>query len=187
MKKFIILLIKGIAVAITLALGICYFLWSTHTAQRMFWCVVVYALAIPSCCYLMNTKWVKNNDDKGAAWLKMTKLEQIGKLLKAFYFPIAVFSVILWLIGYAVNSLFGIEVSFWEMYLVYGLTYTVATIVVIAMLIFLSLAIYGSLTSTKIRTTALPKLKSALLWFIVIICSLASAIAILYFLIPQVV
>lgn len=187
MKKFIILLVKGIAIAIASSLGGCYTIWSMHSCQRMFWFFVVFLTIAFACYYLKDDEWepIKGTDK----FRRLTKLEQIKNLLK-IYVPFAILGVIAFIAGAVGCNICNVQVSFTEMYALYGLGYIFFAIVVILMLICVSVLIYNvcrALASAKIRAAFLRKLKSFLLWLVVIACSLIVAAAVLYLGIPYVI
>jgi len=187
MKKFIIRLMKGIAFAIVSALGGCYTIWSMHSYQRMFWFFVILLASAVACHYLKDDEWepIKGTDK----FRKLTKLEQIKNLLK-IYVPFALLGIFSWLVGFIGCHLYDVQVSFTEMYALYGLGYIFFVIVVFLMLICVSVPIYNVcrvLASAKIRAAFLRELKSFLLWLVVIACSLIVAAAVLYLGIPYVI
>lgn len=188
MKKFIILLVKGIAFAIVSSLGGCYTIWSMHTPRRIFWFFVVFLASAFACHYLKDDEWefIKGTDNKVR---RLTKLEQIKNLLKV-YVPFALLGIFSWLVGFIGCHLYDVQVPFTEMYALYGLGYIFFAIVVIFMLICVSVPLYNvcrALASAKIRAAFLRKLKSFLLWLVVIACSLVVAGGILYIGIPYVI
>lgn len=188
MKKFIIRLMNGIAIAIASALGGCYTIWSMHTPRRMFWFFVIFLVFAFACYYLKDDEWelIKGTDNK---FRRLTKLEQIKNLLK-IYVPFAILGVIAFIAGAVGCNIWNVQVPFTEMYALYGLGYIFFAIVVVLMLICVSVPIYNvcrALASAKIRAAFLRKLKSFLLWLVVIACSLVVAGGILYIGIPYVI
>lgn len=176
----------GLAIAVGVALAVCYFVWSLHSLHRLIWFFIVAFI----CCfiyrYLSEPDWKmcdnpqgKTDYDKSKS-CKMTKGEQVGVVVLTTIGCI-ILGALVWTIGYGVACLFGWQPDLWEMYLLYGAIAIIAVCLVFyityKMWIFIGDVFYN-------RYFARDTVKSVLTWTAVIICSLAVAGVILYFLFP---
>ena len=180
MKQFIIRLAKGIAIAVLCALTVSYF-WCNATFHGIFWgCVALIAIAA-SYFYLKEGDEVYYKEKDGILKKrKMTKLEQLRVLVEGA-FKIGFVITTLWLIGYLACSMCHISPKYWETFILYGLVYSSASVLFVVGLFICASSIADFLTRTEKRRIALKLIGECLAWLVVIICSFAVFVAILYY------
>ena len=186
MKQFYKYLAIGLVIAVATALAICYGVWSSQSLQRFIWFIIVTIGCISIGNYLSKPDYTECNNPKGktdgdkAAFRKMTKGEQIGVIIQVVIGCI-ILGTLVWTIGYGVSFLFGWNPDFGEMHLLYG----IGAIAIICLVFYTVCAIWSFVLDVIHNCRfARDTLKSVLIWIIVVICSLAVAGTILYFLFP---
>ena len=184
MNKFVKYLTRGIGISALAASGICYFVWSMHSPHRLIWFAIVLILGVFIWRYLSEADYTEC-EDKQAKTLyaqtkmrKMTKWEQIGVVARNLV-GVIIIGALVWTIGYGISCLLGWQPDFWEMHLLYG----AITVGAICLVIYVACAAWVFCSNAK-SAFVRRAIKSVLMWIAVILCSLAVAGAILYFLFP---
>lgn len=181
MKHFGKYLAIGLSVAIAVAVGICYFVWSLHSLHRLIWFFIVFAVGAFAVRYMYEPDYVEYKGKGGKTLSRaMTKWEKIGVVIKSG-FGIAIIGALVWTIGYGVACWFEWHPAVWELYLLYG----VGAIAVVCLAIWLIwwLWILGDdffHNQHHIRE----QVKNVLMWIVIVSCSLALAGVIIYLLLP---
>ena len=184
MKQFIIYLAKGIAIAIFVALVLSYVLWSLQSGERIFWCITVAILSVISVKSLSEFDWKLCKDSNGKIVRRpMTKFEKVGAVFQQLI-GFGILGTLVWLIGLGAGSLFNLEPAFGELYFVYGLLSIMAVSLVLVIIGAGCEYFHDLATNATIRRRTLQKFGKFLMWMVIIICSLATFSAILYYLIP---
>lgn len=190
MNKFVKYLASGIGIATLAALGICYFVWSMHSPHRLIWFAFVLILCVFIWRYLSEADYTveeveEEGEDKQAKTLyaqtkmrKMTKWEQVGVVARNLI-GVVIIGALVWTIGYGISCLFEWQPDFWEMHLLYG-AITVGAICLVIYVACAAWVFFSNAKSAFVRRA----IKSVLMWIAVILCSLAVAGAIFYFLFP---
>ena len=186
MKKFYKYLAIGLGIAVAAALAICFCVWSLHSLHRFIWFIIVAIGCISIGNYLSKPDYVECNNPKGKTdyekigYRKMTKGEQIGVIVRTIV-GCVILGALVWAIGYGVACLFEWKPDFWEMYLLYG-----AGAIAAVCLVFFVICSAWRIISDVIHNCdeARESVKAVLIWIAVVVCSLAVAGAILYFLFP---
>ena len=179
MKNFLILLAKGLAIAVFIALVFCYFLWCVDSVRRLIWFFVVFATIIYIEDYWLRSVSVTTNVEGESKTRPMTKKEKIMLLLKRC--GIVVFNgLVMYGLGIGCAEILNLAPQYWEMYMVCGM---LACLAMISIAVFIAYVITLIADSTK-RKNFLHALKLFVGWIIVIICSLAVFFIILYYLFP---
>ena len=184
--KLVKYLAIGTAIAVAAALGICYAVWSFHSLHRLIWFFIVFVICTLIAQYLSGPDWKMCDNPKGKTdhekvrLRKLTKGEQVSLVIKTVIGCI-ILGALVWAIGYGVACLFGWQPDLWEMHLLYG-----AGALAVVCLVFYAICSAWSFIGDVIhnRYFARDKVKSVLMWTVVIICSLAVAGVILYYLFP---
>lgn len=186
MKKFYKYLAIGLGIAVATALAICYGAWSSHSPHRFIWFIIVAIGCGAVVNYMTKPDYMECNNPQGKTdydkvkFRKMTKGEQVGVVIRVIVGCI-ILGALVWTIGYGVSCLFGWQPDFWEMHLLYG----IGAIAIICLVFYTVCAIWSFVLDViHNRWFARDTLKSILIWIIVVICCLAVAGAILYFLFP---
>ena len=186
MKQFYKYLAIGLPIAVAAALAICYCVWSLHSLHRLIWFFIVAIGCGAIVNYMTKPDYMECKNPQGKTdydkvkFRKMTKGEQVGVVIRVIVGCI-ILGALVWTIGYGVACLFEWKADFWEMHLLYGAGAVAAVCLVFYMICsawrFISDLIHN-------RYFARDYVKSVLMWIAVVICCLAVAGSILYFLFP---
>ena len=187
MKHFKKHLAIGLSVATVVAVGICYFMWSLHSIHRLVYFFLVVIGVLSAYRYMSAPDWVvygeneqgKTDYDK-MKMRKMTMSEKFGVMLRTIV-GIGIIGALVWTIGYGVACLCGWKPELWELYLLYGIG-VIAAIGLVFCICF-SICVFCNVFFRN-RRHIREKAKSFLLWVVIVVCSLALAGTILYYLIP---
>ena len=169
MKNFIILLAKGLAIAVIAALVICYALWSLASLRRIAWLfITTIVITVMSRVYF---------DDTNKNWRErlLTMLGAGGSLV--------ILGFLLTGIGYVVAWLFNLSAGFFEVYALYGLICCIT----ICILVICVAYIIELITNSKQRQLAWNILLKFIMCFAIIISCLVVFGLILYYLVPIVI
>lgn len=181
MKQFWKKMAIGLAIAIGAALAVCFAVWSFHSLHRFIWFIISAVVCSLVWQYLANPDYIYVEDVEGQmSPKKMSKSRQVGAVAGALV-ALGIIGTLVWAIGYGAAVVFDLHPEFWEMHLLYG-ALTVGAVILVLMAIYLTWTYCDDFYHNRygVRDSA----KKFVMWVAIILCGLAAAGAILYFLFP---
>ena len=178
--KLVKYLAIGTAIAVAAALGICYAVWSFHSLHRIIWFVISVVLCLEVWQYLANPDYTCVEKDGKTYTKKISKTEQVCAVA-GILIASGICGSLIWAIGYGVAVIFDLHPDFWEMHLLYG-TLTIGSVILAFIAVFRAWYYCNDFYHNRYDTRNYTK--KFVIWTVVIICSLAVAGVILYYLFP---